>query len=135
MPLDLSPAGVRAADDHLALEQVNGAEAKAFVASENKKSLAALISDRRYETFRQQAFNILSATDRIAMPTFWGEGISNFWQDATNPKGLWRHTTLASYFSASPEWETLIDLDQLSKDEGKDWVLKRVQSLTPDEDR
>ncbi|HZW16602.1 MAG TPA: hypothetical protein VFF66_10165, partial [Brevundimonas sp.] len=31
-PADLSPAGVRAADDHLALEEVEGAEAMAFVA-------------------------------------------------------------------------------------------------------
>jgi prolyl oligopeptidase len=52
MPLDLSPAGVRAADDHLELEEVDGAEAEAFVASENKKSLATLTGDGRYETFR-----------------------------------------------------------------------------------
>jgi prolyl oligopeptidase len=39
MPRDLSPAGVRAADEHLALEEVNGTEAMAFVASENEKSL------------------------------------------------------------------------------------------------
>jgi len=62
MPRDLSPAGVRAADEHLALEEVNGTEAMAFVASENEKSLKALTSDRRYEPFRQQAFDILSAT-------------------------------------------------------------------------
>ena len=31
-PRDLTPAGVAAADDHLALEQVDGAEAQAFVA-------------------------------------------------------------------------------------------------------
>ena len=135
MPLDLSPDGVRAADEHLALEEINGVEAKAFVASENEKSLAVLTSDRRYEVFRQQAFNILSATDKIAWPEFLGEGICNFWKDATNPKGLWRRTTLASYRSASPEWETLIDLDQLSKDEGKDWVWKDVSCLASDETR
>jgi prolyl oligopeptidase len=135
MPLDLSPAGVRAADDHLALEEVNGTEAMAFVTSENEKSLAALTNDQRYETFHQQAFDILSATDRIATPKFLGDGIGNFWQDAKNPKGLWRRTTLASYRSASPEWETLIDLDQLSKDEGKDWVWKGVDCLAPEETR
>jgi prolyl oligopeptidase len=31
MPADLTPAGVRAADDHLALEEVDGTEAMAFV--------------------------------------------------------------------------------------------------------
>lgn len=135
MPRDLSPAGVRAADEHLALEEVNGTEAMAFVASENEKSLKALTGDRRYEPFRQQAFDILSATDRIAAPSFLGDGIGNFWQDATNPKGLWRRTTLASYRSATPDWETLIDIDALSKAEGKDWVWKGADCLPPDETR
>ena len=135
MPADLSPAGVRAADDHLALEEVNGAEAMAFVAAENAKSLAALTGDPRYETFRQQAFDILSATDRTPSPTFLGDGIGNFWQDAANPKGVWRRTSLQSYRTANPEWETLIDLDALSKAEGKDWVWKGADCLAPDDSR
>lgn len=135
MPRDLSPTGVRAADDHLALEQVEGAEAMAFVAASNAKSLATLTGDPRYETFRQEAFDILSATDRIASPRFLGDGIGNFWQDAANPKGLWRRTSLASYRTATPQWETLIDMDALSKAEGKDWVWKGADCLAPDETR
>ena len=135
MPTDLSPAGVRAADEHLALEQVNGTEAMAFVADENRKSLAALTGDRRYETFRQQAFDILSATDRIPGPDFLGDGIGNFWQDAANPKGVWRRTSLASYRTATPGWETLLDIDALSKAEGRDWVFKGANCLAPDETR
>ncbi|RZJ03130.1 MAG: S9 family peptidase [Brevundimonas sp.] len=135
MPTDLSPAGVRAADEHLALEDVNGAEAMAFVRAENEKSLAALTGDPRYETFRQQAFDILSATDRIPTPSFLGEGIGNFWQDATNPKGVWRRTTLDSYRAADTRWETLLDIDALSKAEGKDWVWKGADCLAPDETR
>jgi len=135
MPTDLSPAGVRAADDHLALEEVNGAEAMAFVAGENQRSLAALTGDRRYETFRQQAEAILTATDRIPSPSFLGEGIGNFWQDAANPKGIWRRTTLDSYRSANTRWETMLDIDALSRAEGKDWVWKGADCLAPDETR
>ncbi|MDP2115992.1 MAG: S9 family peptidase, partial [Brevundimonas sp.] len=47
-PADLTPAGVRAADDHLALEEVNGAEAMAFVGQSNRLALASLEGDRRY---------------------------------------------------------------------------------------
>ncbi|HAL06112.1 MAG TPA: S9 family peptidase, partial [Brevundimonas sp.] len=96
-PRDLSPEGVKAADDHLALEEVDGAEARAFVAASNEKALAALTGDRRYEPFRQQAEAILTATDRIPGVSFLGEGLGNFWQDAANPKGVWRRTTLDSY--------------------------------------
>jgi len=120
MPADLSPAGVAAADDHLALEQVDGAEAMAFVAEANSKALAALEGDPRYETFRAQAEAILTATDRIPPPSFLGDGVGNFWQDGTNPKGLWRRTTLDSYRSADPPWETLIDVGALA--EPKAWT-------------
>lgn len=135
LPRDLTPAGVAAADDHLALEQVDGAEAMAFVAEENRKSLAALTDDPRYETFRAEAQAILTATDRIPMPSFLGDGIGNFWQDANNPKGVWRRTTLDSYRTATPRWETLLDIDALSKAEGKDWVFKGADCLAPDETR
>ncbi|MDQ3126403.1 MAG: prolyl oligopeptidase family serine peptidase [Pseudomonadota bacterium] len=134
-PADLTPAGVRAADDHLALEEVNGTEATAFVAESNRRALASLEGDRRYETFRQQAEAILTATDRIPSPSFLGEGIGNFWQDAANPKGIWRRTTLASYRSANTRWETMLDIDALSRAEGRDWVWKGADCLAPDETR
>ena len=135
LPADLTPAGVRAADDHLALEEVEGAEAMAFVRASNAASLAALTGDRRYETFRSQAFDILSSTARIPGPSFLGSGIGNFWQDATNPKGVWRRTSLDSYRTDAPDWETLIDLDALSRAEGVDWVWKGARCLAPDETR
>jgi prolyl oligopeptidase len=134
-PADLTPAGVRAADDHLALEEVNGAEAMAFVAESNRKALAALEGDRRYETFRAQAEAILTATDRIPSPSFLGDAIGNFWQDATNPKGVWRRTTLDSYRSQATRWETLLDIDALARTEGRDWVWKGANCLAPDETR
>ena len=132
-PADLTAAGVRAADDHLALEEVSGTEAMAFVAEANRKSLATLTGDRRYETYRTQAFDILSATDRTPTPVFQGEHIFNFWQDAANPKGIWRRTTLDSYRTPTPVWETVLDLDALSKAEGKDWVWKGASCLAPQE--
>ncbi|WEK57733.1 MAG: prolyl oligopeptidase family serine peptidase [Candidatus Brevundimonas phytovorans] len=134
-PGDLTPEGVKAADDHLALEEVDGAEARAFVAAENARSLSALTGDRRYEAFRQQAEAILTATDRIPGVSFLGEGLGNFWQDGVNPKGVWRRTTLDSYRSNQPQWETLLDIDALAKSEGRDWVFKGADCLAPDETR
>jgi prolyl oligopeptidase len=135
LPSDLSPAGVRAADDHLALEEVEGAVALAFVAASNERALATLTGDARYETFRSQAEAILTSTDRIPSPSFLGDGIGNFWQDATNPKGLWRRTTLDSYRAQDTAWETLIDVDALARAEGRDWVWKGASCLAPDETR
>jgi prolyl oligopeptidase len=135
LPTDLSPAGVRAADDHLALEEVEGVEAMAFVQASNERALAALTGDPRYETFRAEAFEVLSSTARIPGPSFLGNGIGNFWQDAEHPKGLWRRTTLDSYRTDAPQWETLIDVGALAEAEGVDWVWKGASCLPPDETR
>ena len=135
LPTDLSPEGVAAADDHLALEQVDGAEAMAFVRASNDRALSVLTGDPRYETFRAEAEAILTATDRIPGPSFLGDGIGNFWQDAINPKGVWRRTTLDSYASADTRWETLLDIDALARTEGRDWVFKGTSCLAPDETR
>lgn len=135
LPTDLSPAGVRAADDHLALEEVEGVEAMAFVQASNERALASLTGDPRYETFRAEAFEVLSSTARIPGPSFLGNGIGNFWQDAEHPKGLWRRTTLDSYRTDAPQWETLIDVGALAEAEGVDWVWKGASCLPPDETR
>ncbi len=132
-PIDLSPEGVRAADDHLALEEVKGEEAMAFVAEENRLALETLTQDPRYETYRAEAEAILTNKDRIASPHFQSGRIFNFWQDEANPKGVWRRVSLDSYKSANPAWETVIDVDALSKAEGRDWVWKGTDCLAPDE--
>ena len=37
----------------------------------------------------------------------------NFWRDENHVQGIWRRTTLESYRSAAPVWETVIDVDAL----------------------
>jgi prolyl oligopeptidase len=46
--------------------------------------------------------------------------VYNFWQDAEHRKGLWRRTTLDSYRTDDPDWETLLNVDLLAKSEGED---------------
>ena len=131
MPTDVSPASVAAADDFLWLEEVQGNRALAWVERQNARTLAVLEGDPRYETFREQAFAILSAEDRIPFPHVQGGMVFNFWQDEQNPKGLWRRTTLESYRSGDTQWETVLDVGALARAEGKDWVWKGAQCLQP----
>ena len=46
--------------------------------------------------------------------------------------GLWRRTTVASYKTEKPEWETIIDFDQLAAKEGVRWVFSGANRLYPD---
>ncbi|MFN7360566.1 prolyl oligopeptidase family serine peptidase [Brevundimonas sp.] len=134
-PAALTPEGIAAADDHLALEEVQGAEAMAFVRASNARALAALTTDPRYETFRTEAEAILTSQDRLPSPSFLGDGVGNFWQDAANPKGVWRRTSLDSYATEASAWEVLLDVDALARAEGVDWVFKGANCLAPDDRR
>lgn len=134
-PAALTPEGIAAADDHLALEEVQGAEAMAFVRASNARALAALTTDPRYETFRTEAEAILTSQDRLPSPSFLGDGVGNFWQDAANPKGVWRRTSLDSYATEASAWEVLLDVDALARAESVDWVFKGANCLAPDDRR
>jgi prolyl oligopeptidase len=119
------------ADPFQWLEDVDAPRSMAWVEGQNVKSAKRLESDPRYETFHAQARAILTSKDRIAMPRFRAGGIDNFWQDAEHVHGIWRHTTEASYRTAAPQWQTLLDLDALSKAEGKNWIWKGANCLKP----
>jgi prolyl oligopeptidase len=116
------PAQAGADDPYLWLEDIHGQRAMTWVEQENARSLAVLKGDARYETFHQEALKIVNATDRIPAPDLIGATVYNLWQDPTNVRGLWRRTTSASYATAAPAWETVLDLDKLSADEKANWV-------------
>ena len=119
------------ADPHQWLEDIEGEKSMAWVKERNAKSLGLLQGDTRYQRMYDDALKILEARDRIPFPSFRGDAIENFWQDATNVRGIWRRTTLASYRTANPEWTTILDVDALAKSENANWVYRGADCLPP----
>jgi prolyl oligopeptidase len=130
-----APAFAQEADPHLALEAVESPDSLAWVKAQNDKTLPVLSGDPRYAGLRAEALKILSTKDRIAMPNFIGKTVFNFWQDETHVRGVWRRTSLESYKTANPQWETVIDLDALAKAEGKNWIWKGADCRPKTHDR
>ena len=111
-------------DPYLWLEEVEGDEALAWVRAQNTRSLATLQADPRYAGFEAAALDALNSRERIAYGVVRSGFVYNFWQDDTNVRGLWRRTPLESYRSEAPDWETVVDFDQLAEAEGRNWVYK-----------
>lgn len=123
-----------ATDPYLWLEEVEGDRAMEWVKAHNETSLGTLQGDPRYETLHQQALDLVQSRDRIPSPGFTHGGhVDNFWQDAEHVRGIWRRTTLASYRTDAPQWETILDIDALSAAEGANWVYKGATCLAPEE--
>ena len=115
------------------LEDVDSPKSMAWVQAENARSAARLETDPRYAEFHAEARAIFTAKDRIPLPTFRAGLVENLWQDDAHIHGLLRRTSLASYRTADPDWDVLLDLDQLSKAEGRNWFWKGADCLRPAE--
>lgn len=118
-------------EDHLYLEEVLGEKAIAEVKVWNERTLNRLTGDPRFAVLEGQALEILNSKDKIPYVSYRNGETHNFWQDAQAVRGIWRKSTLDSYLSAAPKWETVLDIDELAKAEGKNWVYKGNSCLSP----
>lgn len=119
-------------DPYIWLEDVEGEDALTWVQARNAAAEAQL-KDEQFAPLKDSLRQILDASDRIPGITKRGDFFYNFWTDAEHPQGIWRRTTLESYKTESPEWETLLDLDALSAEEGTTWVWHGASVLRPEQ--
>lgn len=118
-------------DPYLWLEDVMGDEALDWVRARNEPTLARF-RDENFERMRTEALEVLDTDARIPYVVRRGEHLYNFWRDAANPRGLWRRTTLDSYRTESPEWDVLIDVDELGRADGEKWVWAGAGVIYPE---
>ena len=118
-------------DPYLWLEDVTGEAALDWVRQHNEPTLAELC-DGRFEQFREQALDVLDTDARIPYVVRRGDHLYNFWRDAEHPRGLWRRTTLSQYRVESPDWDVLIDVDELAAREDENWVWAGANVIEPD---
>lgn len=127
-----SPApNAAAGDDFLWLEDLRGEAALRWVAQENQRTLARYAQGQHFPGLERQVLDILNKDTRIPWVSKLGDDYYNFWQDQANPRGLLRRTTLQEYRKAEPVWETVLDIDALGKEEGREWVYRGSQPLAP----
>lgn len=123
------------ADPHLWLEDVAGEQALDWVKARNADAEARLAGSAAFKQTEAAIREVLDSDARIPGVYKMGEHYYNFWKDQTNPRGVWRRTTLAEYRKAQPAWETILDLDALNKAEGENWVWHGANCLRPSYER
>jgi len=118
-------------DPYLWLEDVTGETALDWVRARNEPTQAEFC-DATFGQLRSEALEVLDTDARIPYVRRRGEHLYNFWRDATNPRGLWRRTTLDSYRDDSPEWDVLIDVDELGRADDEKWVWAGATVIEPE---
>jgi prolyl oligopeptidase len=118
-------------DPYLWLEEVTDDTALDWVRAHNDPTLAEF-GGAQFEQMRAEALEVLDTDARIPYVGRRGKYLYNFWRDATNPRGLWRRTTLDSYRTDSPDWEVLLDIDELGRADNQKWVWGGANVIEPD---
>ncbi|MDP8917934.1 MAG: prolyl oligopeptidase family serine peptidase [Pseudomonadota bacterium] len=119
-------------DPYLWLEEVEGREALDWVRSHNEITASALC-DADFDADKKALYEISTRPDNIPFITRRRGLLYNFWQDAAHVRGLWRRTTMEEYRKPEPSWETVLDIDELARAEGEDWVWKGCGTLQPEQ--
>ncbi len=118
-------------DSFLWLEEVENPKALEWVEGWNKKSLEVIKGQPGYQAVYDKNLEIYNSDERIADPAIYGDFIYNFWQDKTNPRGIWRRIPVNDYIQGKTNWETLLDIDKLSEKDNVKWVFKGAGGLYP----
>lgn len=117
-------------DPYLWLEEVEGDRALSWVRQQNERSLAVLEGDSRFARLQTDALAIANNRDRLPIGSVRDGHYYNFWQDDTHVRGIWRRTSLASFVTGAPRWETILDIDALAAAESANWVFKGAECFT-----
>jgi prolyl oligopeptidase len=118
-------------DPYLWLENVTGEKQLDWVRRQNAVTVRELEAAPDFQTTRQRLLSILNSRERIPGIIKRGGFYYNFWMDEINPRGLWRRTTLEEYRKAEPNWEVVLNVDQLAKEEKENWIWKGAEFLEP----
>ncbi|OGR44584.1 MAG: hypothetical protein A2X35_00320 [Elusimicrobia bacterium GWA2_61_42] len=120
-----------AADPYLWLEEKDGQQQLDWVKALNKETLDELQADPLYKDLYEKALAAGNSPASIPSAHMQGDQVVNLWQDAQHVRGVWRRAPLAEYLKTDPAWDTLLDLDLLSKDEKENWVFRGGVCLPP----
>ena len=122
-------------DKYQWLEEVDGTKALEFVNAQNKVTFDKLSKEKDYQSIFGKSLEIYNSPERIAYPNIQGDYVYNFWKDKDHVRGIWRRCLLNNYINGKLDWETLLDIDELSKKDDIKWVYKGASGLYPSYDR
>jgi prolyl oligopeptidase len=115
-------------DPSLWLEEIEGARTLAWVGQQSAATLARF-GHAGFAADRKTLTQIMDRAGKLPVVARRGAHLYNVWVDETHPRGLWRRTTLASFRTPTPAWDSILDVDALAAKEGEDWIWQGATTL------
>ena len=122
-------------DKYTWLEDIHGDKSMEWVKTENARTAAVMEKQASFAPLDEDALKVLDSPDKLASPQFRGGLVYNTWRDKDHVRGIVRRTTLESYLTDDPKWETVIDYDALGQQDKQSWVGHGLACMQPEEER
>ncbi|MDX1517728.1 MAG: prolyl oligopeptidase family serine peptidase, partial [Woeseiaceae bacterium] len=124
-----------AADPYLWLEDVESERSLDWARAQNAATFDQLRDHPLFDELYAEAFSILTSDDRLPEGEIIGGDFHSFWQDKDHVRGIWRRTPVDALIAGHPEWQTLLDVDELARQEDTNWVYKGIDCVGGQSDR
>jgi prolyl oligopeptidase len=121
-------------DKYTWLEDIHGDKSMAWVKAENARTAEVMEKQKPFAELEEEALKVLDSPDKLAYPQLRAGMVYNTWRDKDHVRGIVRRTTLESYLSTDPTWETVIDYDALGKQDKQSWVGHGLDCMQPQEE-
>jgi len=118
-------------DPYLWLEAVESDSSMDWVLKQNELTKDKLTATDSFKTLKSDFLTAYGDKDKIAYPSIVNGMVYNTWKDEDHVRGIWRRIPQEDYNAGKDNWETVLDLDELSKAEGKSWVFHGSNMLKP----
>ncbi|RBP48777.1 prolyl oligopeptidase family serine peptidase [Arenicella xantha] len=118
-------------DPYQWLEQIEGDKSLAWVTAANAKTEARLGNDPLYADLYSEALDALTRKDKLPELTQRGDWLYSLKKDQEHPRGRYLRTKVSTFNAGKPDWQTVLDIDALSADDGVKWVFQSMNCLAP----
>jgi prolyl oligopeptidase len=130
-------------DEYLPLESLEDSTVQTWVKAQNERTEKAFGETPKAKALSARLEKAYTSQDRIVTCSRYGDWAYNTWQDDAHPLGIIRRTLWTAWIDGKPEWDTILDIDDLdlnknkSKNENTEtrWTLADFDMVYPTYDR
>ena len=123
-------------DPFIELEALDNPRVDTWVDAQNARTTAAFGKTPQTDALTARLKTAYTSQERIVSCSRYHDWGYNTWQDETHPLGIVRRTPWSSWLAGKPEWQTILDVDQIDLNtsaakDGIRWALHDFDMLYP----
>ncbi len=111
------------------LEQLDGQRSLQWIQDQNARTIDEF-STSTYRDYESVLLSVYAHNEKTVSVDRYGEYVYAVHRSSDHLKGCWQRTTWQRYRDGKPEWEKLLDIDDLSRAEGRNWVWQTAVMST-----